>query len=543
MNLKNNTIKYTFKVFIFCFLLFNLDAKSNKEDINLSHKKVLKELMDIAVNLNDSFVDSIEYKEMAQRTFKNLFKNIIDKDFNYSNIVTIDNIKDKNSFSKELQKALKYLENKKKDMFEIFKWSAKSLLASLNEKYSFYYASDELEDINDTVTGNFGGVGMVISPNITDYKDDKAIYDYIKIVKITEDGSAKDTDLEAGDLIIEIDKTDVFKKTNEEVGDLLRGPINSKVEIKVKKTNGKEKTYILKRKNIEVPNLEYAYIKDTDTLYINILKFTPQSPENFKEALKNTRRNNGYSSIVIDLRTNAGGVFTSALILSDFFLKGGDIIKIMSKDSTNTKQANNRIFINDDIPVIILVGPQTASASEIFSGALKDRQRAYLIGSKTYGKGKVQRVSPIEGGILGMYKYTISRYFTPANKVIDGIGIEPDIKIVYPKNENITYNQFFKLNYFLLDKFLDKNPEPNKEDILNLQNFLKKDDIKISLFYLNSLISQKLSDRINLIYDKNDPTLKEALSLIEKELVFDYIKQANKNQKQLTLKAEEILNL
>jgi carboxyl-terminal processing protease len=219
---------------------------------------------------------------------------------------------------------------------------------------------------------------------------------------------------------------------------------------------------VLERAIIEVPTVKQAMIGKTG--YLRITTFTPMTADRTEEALEYFKTQS-FDSLIIDLRYNYGGLLGSAIDISDFFLEGGVVVSTKSRiESENqTFTARRETAIPTDIPIIVLINRGSASASEIVAGALKDRNRAFLVGEKSYGKGSVQQLFDLDRSSNSGFKLTTARYYTPSDVNIDKIGIPPDREVKLPE---ITNEEAVSLNKLINDNkipaFVEENPGATK---------------------------------------------------------------------------------
>jgi carboxyl-terminal processing protease len=169
-----------------------------------------------------------------------------------------------------------------------------------------------------------------------------------------------------------------------------------------------------------------------DIGYLKLITFTPMTVDRAREAIEFFRENN-YRNLIIDLRNNYGGLLETAIGICDLFLDGGMIVSTKSRipQENMVRSARRNTAVPTDMPIVVLINRGSASASEIVAGALKDRGRAYLVGEKSYGKGSVQQVYPIDN--YSGFKLTTARYYTPSGMNIDKIGIPPDLEVNFPE--------------------------------------------------------------------------------------------------------------
>lgn len=289
-----------------------------------------------------------------------------------------------------------------------------SMLASLNDPYSRFLTKEEFAQQNTTISSKISGIGVNIVNNAGK----------IKIISVMENTPAQFTDLKVNDVIISIDGKKVSGLSLAEVANLVKGPINTFVNMDILR-NDKIINKKIIRKEITIKTVKSSVDKNIG--YIQIASFISNStPNEFLEALENTEKTNG---LIIDLRGNTGGLLPNAIFISNLFIHKGKIVSIVGRNGLNYDVMAQDTNVNIDKPIIILVDGASASASEIFSGAMKDYHKAKLIGTKTFGKGMVQKVIPMpnETGI----NLTIAKYLTPNGNDINKHGIKPDIELPF----------------------------------------------------------------------------------------------------------------
>jgi carboxyl-terminal processing protease len=210
------------------------------------------------------------------------------------------------------------------------------------------------------------------------------------------------------------------------------------VEVSLTIRRGDKLTFPVKltREVIEVPTVKHAVIHEGGPEpigYLKLITFSSHTAERAREAIEDFK-NKGYKALILDLRQNYGGLLQSAVNVCNLFLDGGTIVSIKSRVARQNMvyQAGHSPIVPQDMPVIVLIDRGSASASEITAGALKDRKRAYLVGEKSYGKGSVQQVFPLDTTDDSGMKLTMARYYTPSDVNIDKIGIPPDKEVLFP---------------------------------------------------------------------------------------------------------------
>lgn len=296
----------------------------------------------------------------------------------------------------------------------------KGLVAGLADPYSQYLTSDEMKKLTETTTGKFQGIGVIISP------DEDGTVTVISPIK----GSPADrAGVESGDKILKINGKDFSAEKINEASKEMRGEKGTTVKILLlKKKNLKTKEVEIKREEIKIDSIIKNKIGDIG--YIGITMFDEETGKDFVKAL-NELTKEGVKGIILDMRGNPGGVVDAAVEIGDAILPKSTFVTL--KDNKGEIVQDYKLDDKyNDIKMVVLVNEGSASASEILSGAIRDLDRAKIIGKTTYGKGVVQNVISLpEGDGL---KLTTSEYFTPKGKSINKIGIKPDIEIELPEN-------------------------------------------------------------------------------------------------------------
>jgi len=286
-----------------------------------------------------------------------------------------------------------------------------TMLASLDDPYSRFMTKDEFAQQNSSITSKISGIGVNI---ISDAGK-------IKIISVLENTPAQFADLKIDDIIVAIDDKKVSGLSLAEVSNLVKGPVNTFVSVDVLRDNEIIKKKII-RKEISIKTVKSSV--ENNIGYIQITSFISSStPNEFLEALENT---NDAEGLIIDLRGNTGGLLPNAIFISNLFIPKGKIVSIVGRNGYKYDIMAQDNDVDIKKPVILLVDGASASASEIFSGAMQDYNRAKLIGTKTYGKGMVQKIIPLpnETGL----NLTIAKYLTPNGKDINKLGIKPDFE-------------------------------------------------------------------------------------------------------------------
>ncbi len=311
-----------------------------------------------------------------------------------------------------------YVDADKTSYQDLIYGAMRGMLQSLDEHSSFL-DPEMYTDMKDDTAGEFGGLGIVIS-----LKDG-----VLTIVAPMEDTPGFRAGLLPGDKILEIDGQGTDGLSLSDAVKKLRGEPGTKVTIKILRPKTQDiKTVELTRAKINVPSVKDAKILEDGIGYVRIVQFNEPTSKALQEAIDKLEKE-GLRALVIDLRNNPGGLLTSAIEVSEKFLKRGSLVVYTQGRNAKPQQtfrAKGRYHYLD-FPMVILVNGGSASASEIVAGALQDHKRAILIGEKTFGKGSVQSVLPLDDG--SAIRLTTAKYYTPSKRVIHEHGIEPDIVV------------------------------------------------------------------------------------------------------------------
>lgn len=299
---------------------------------------------------------------------------------------------------------------------ELFEGALKGMLDILDDPYSEYMTVDEFKDLIEQTSGEYSGIGVYVSVT----EDNRIV-----IVSPIEDTPADQAGLKTGDYISKVNGVEYAGDELSDAVDVMKGKSGTDVEITISREgkDGVESDFdvTITRENIKIKTIKYDMLED-DIGYIRITTFDQQTDADFKDALEDLEAQ-GITGLIVDLRYNPGGLITSVAEIADELL-GETIITY-----TQTKYGEREYYYSDkdkiDVPLAVLINEGSASASEILSGAVKDTESGVLIGTKTFGKGIVQRIIPLADG-AGL-KLTVSEYFTPNDINIHGVGIEPDV--------------------------------------------------------------------------------------------------------------------
>jgi len=296
------------------------------------------------------------------------------------------------------------------------------------DPYSSYMSPQMLSEMQTETSGKFGGLGIEVGMEAG----------VVKVISPIDNSPASKVGIKAGDYIVKINNTQVQGKSLTEAVELMRGPVGTDIEITVRRVGEKKAmVFNITREIIKITSVRSKII-DGDIGYIRLTSFNENSSDQFKEKIKDLKKNKNINSYILDLRNNPGGLLSQAIKITDFFLDNGEIVSTKGrKKKESRKWYANKGDVIEGSTLVVLINYGSASASEIVAGALKDHKRAILVGENSYGKGSVQSIIPLKNN--GAIRLTISKYYLPSGKSISEIGVSPDIK-VEEKSENFKMN-------------------------------------------------------------------------------------------------------
>jgi carboxyl-terminal processing protease len=457
------------------------------------------------------------------------------------------------------------------------------------DPYTVYYHEANIEDYRLMTTGQYGGIGALIGTM------DNEIY----ITDPYEGNPAQKAGLQAGDKILRIDKKSFTGKTVEEASNALKGPKGTQVSLEVER-NGKAIVVDVMRDEIKIPDIPYAGMLSEKTGYVSLSSFTQTAGEEVKKNIQELQ-SKGMTNMILDLRGNGGGLLMEAVKIVGFFVPKGQVVVTTKGRSKQENMVYKTLEapIAEKLPLVILIDEGSASASEIVAGALQDLDRAVVVGNTSYGKGLVQRTFDLKYG--SKMKLTIAKYYTPSGRcvqrleyyddanggkpkeiadsllqkfstkngreVIDGRGIEPDIKIedsVYSDYTRTLMNKHYIFHY--ATSFHNAHPsiasaesfELSSNEIEEFRTYLKNkgfvytspelralERIKVELEKKQqfqsvssefSALQDKLTNATSTYFDFNKSEIK---GLLEHEIIGRYYFQ--KGQNIYAFKSDEVV--
>lgn len=298
----------------------------------------------------------------------------------------------------------------------------KGYVEGLGDQYSAYYDKKETKELSESLDGSFSGIGAVMTQDASSGE--------ITITQVYDDSPAKKAGIKAGDILYRVEEKTVTGKDLDKVVSWIKGKKGTKVNLTLLRGTNSDKIKVTATRDvINVETVKYKVLEN-QIGYISISEFDSVTGAQFAKALKQLQKKN-IEGLVVDLRNNPGGSLSTVCDILDSILPKGLIVYTKDKNGKKeeyTSDEKHRL----NLPMSVLVNGQSASASEIFAGAVQDYGKAEIIGTQTYGKGVVQNLFDLKDGTC--VKLTTSEYFTPKGRNIDGKGITPDVKIEYKYN-------------------------------------------------------------------------------------------------------------
>jgi len=375
---------------------------------------------------------------------------------------------------------------------DLMKTGIDAMLETL-DPFTNYIPESQIEDYKLLTTGQYGGIGALIHKQ----------GDYVVVSEPYEGFPAQKSGLIAGDKILEVDGQTAMGKSTEEVSNILKGEPGTTITILIERVNADEPIAIeLKRENVKIDNIPYYGMLNEHVGYIKLSGFTHNAGNEVQNAFVDLQENNDMTGLVFDLRGNGGGLLNEAVNIVNIFTDKGElVVSTKGKESSRNKSYyTTKKPVDLEIPLVFLVDPGSASASEIVSGAMQDLDRGVIVGQRTYGKGLVQNVLPLSYN--SKVKVTVAKYYIPSGmciqaidyshkdedgyahkvpdsllaefktkngrKVFDGAGIEPDILLEPQQMSPLTTSLFIK--YIMFDYankyYLEHSEIPSPEDFV-----------------------------------------------------------------------------
>ena len=308
---------------------------------------------------------------------------------------------------------------------ELVDTAIQSMVESLGDNYTTYTDNEAKNTILDELEGTYEGIGCSVSMTLNGE---------IIVVNLFEDSPASKAGLQVNDIIIKVDAQDFTNKTSEEMANYIKNSSKSEITLTIKR-NEEEKQITIKREKVEIPSVTSTVIeKDNKKIgYIDISIFSAVTYNQFENQLEKLEQQN-IEGLVIDVRADTGGYLTCVTDISELFLKKGQVIYQL-EDSKATEKIKDETKTHREYPVAVLINASSASASEILASAIKESYGGIVIGTKSYGKGTVQKTQKLSDG--SMIKYTAQNWLTPNGNCINEVGVEPTLTVEFDITNNI----------------------------------------------------------------------------------------------------------
>lgn len=300
----------------------------------------------------------------------------------------------------------------------------KGYIQGLEDPYSVYYNEEETKDLYETTEGEYSGIGAVLSQDLES--------GVITLVQIYEGSPAAKAGLKDNDILTKVGDIEVTGMDLSEVVTYIKGEKGTDVDLTVLRgEDAEEITVTATRDTVEAQTVKYEMLEG-QTGYLSVSEFDSVTYAQYEEVL-NELTDQGMTGLIVDLRNNPGGNLNTVCEMLDLVLPKGTIVYTEDKDGKReTATSDDEHQIN--VPMVVLVNGNSASASEIYAGAIQDYGIGKIVGTQTYGKGVVQQIFDLGDGTS--VKLTIAEYFTPNGRNIDGEGITPDVEVEYEADEN-----------------------------------------------------------------------------------------------------------
>ena len=403
------------------------------------------------------------------------------------------------------------------DIEDLSETLTKSLMTGLGDQHSTYFVDDEIDDLEKDINGSYIGIGIYLTKADPSYIDRSNRETYMaRIVSPFSNGPAERAGLKPGDFISHVDGKDISSLDSNEVSKLLKGEEGVPYSLTVHRANHIFEVSLTPEK-IDTPNISSTIVDNIG--YIRISTFNTQTADLFSEALIELKVGE-LDGLVIDLRNNYGGIVTSALKISNYFLeKDTPLIKLIYSEKSGIKETvytatnESRKYLN--LPIVLLSNEGSASSSEILMASLKENDRAVVIGQNSFGKGTVQDIMKYKNGYI---KLTTAEYVDRNDVKINKIGIKPDIETQEEMIDASEYFSFLSDNEDKIEEFLLNNAEFTDTNVDKFITTFKTD--KLSEYALKAYIKSRYLEDMNIddrpIVDLElDTTLLEAINYIK----------------------------
>ena len=332
----------------------------------------------------------------------------------------------------------------------------RGMVAAWKDPYTRFVSPSQLKNEETEMEGRYGGLGMYVGER----------GGQILVISPMEDSPAEKAGLKPKDQIVQVNDESVVGWNSEQVVQKLRGEPGTKVTVWVVR-DGEDKllSFEITREIIKIESVRYNMLSD-DVGYIKLTQFKQKTDEDVRNAVRDVIKQ-GAKGLVLDLRNNGGGLLDSSVKICSIFLNGGLVVETKGRsERANERYMADKARYMTDLPMAVLINGGSASASEIVAGALLDRNRAVLVGEKSFGKGSVQTLFPLTDG-SGIY-VTIARYYTPSGRMIDHVGLSPDIEVKGEPNKDVSLDaQLQRAKAEVVKKYKSAAESKNVKNIKN----------------------------------------------------------------------------
>ena len=328
------------------------------------------------------------------------------------------------------------------------------------DPHSSYMNEEVFKEMQEDTSGTFGGLGIEITT-------DKG---FIKIISPIDDTPADKAGIQAGDYITHLNGDSVVDMNLKEAIDIMRGEVGTSITLTIIRGTEDPFDVELTRDTIKMASVKHRVLNDVGVLRVST--FNEQTTSGLKDSIQELEESeNPPIGYVLDLRNNPGGLLTESVSVSDLFLEQGEIVSIRGREKKDVQvySAKKGDLINQK-PLVVLINEGSASASEIVAGALQDHDRAVIMGMKSFGKGSVQTIVPIDSGAI---RLTIAKYYTPSGDSIQAVGIEPDV--IVPRAELNIIDNYFTFRESDYQDALDNETTDGNEEEATSTDILEED--------------------------------------------------------------------
>lgn len=319
-------------------------------------------------------------------------------------------------------KLLKRNYNGEVDNHQLFDGALKGMVESVGDPYTVYLNKKDFQQLSEMTVGSFGGIGIVFGKRGNDYV----------VISALEDNPGAKAGIKSGDIITAIDDKSTREMNMEQVANKIRGKYGTTVTLELKDKEGKLRKVNVVRAEIKNPSVAGQMLANTKIGYIRIAVFNENTGDDFAKKYAELEKQ-GMQALVLDLRSNPGGVFDAGVAVAGMLVPKGPIVSVVDKNGNKYEETSSLEKVK--YPLAVLVDHGSASAAEIVAGAIKDTKSGKLFGTKTFGKGSVQSVYRLDSNTA--VKITVAKYYTPSGVSIHNVGIEPDVKVELPEDATV----------------------------------------------------------------------------------------------------------